>query len=62
MPLQKWHLYTERLIKAEVETHDKNIFGKRSESQLIKLPKQCPGKLDGIHTRQDKFWLSVKHL
>lgn len=51
-----------KIMKAEVETHDKNIFGDRSESQVIKLPKQCPGKLDGIYTRQAKFWLSVKHL
>jgi len=49
-------------MKAEVETHDKNIIGKRSESQLIKVPKQCPGKLEGIYTRQAKFRLSVKHL
>jgi hypothetical protein len=39
-----------KIMKAEVETHNKNIFGNRSESQLIKLPKQCPGKLDGIYT------------
>ena len=32
---------------------------KKSESQLIKLPKQCPGKLDGIYIRQAKFWLLV---
>jgi len=44
-------LYRKRM-KAEVETHDKNIFEKRSESQLIKLPKQCPGKLDGIYISQ----------
>lgn len=43
-----------KIMKAEVETQDKNIFGDRSESQVIKLPKQCPGKLDGIYTRQAK--------
>lgn len=51
-----------KIMKAEVETHDKNIIGKRSESQLIKLPKQYPDKLDCIYTRQAKFRLSVEHL